>query len=378
MKMDLDDVDVLYKLDKSRAISNVLSYPEACLQAYKLEPINLPEVITSPRIIVIAGMGGSGISGDIVATWLQDRIKIPIISVKDYILPNYVDEDALVVLVSYSGNTEETLSVFSQALERKAQVLAVTSNGKLEEYCQKARLPFIRIPSGYQPREAIIYLTIPIASFLEKTEIIENLSMEIRSTAEVLQQVREQIKPEVPLEENPAKKIAVQILNTTPIIYGSGIQNPIAYRMKCQLNENSKVHAFYGVIPEMNHNEIMGWEHVAYKMFSVIFLRYHSEREEVKTRIEILKNLLSERGVTKVLEIWARGKSTLEKMFSTMFIGDMTTLYLAFLRNVDPLKIELIEKLKKELERKGTKQKILQKLLAIIEKENKITFSRKV
>ncbi len=368
MKIDLDNVDILYKLDKSHAISNVLSYPEACLQAYKLEPINLPEVVTPPQTIVIAGMGGSGISGDIVATWLQDKIKIPIISVKDYTLPNYVDKNALVILASYSGNTEETLSVFLQALERKAQILAVTSDGKLEEYCQKARLPFIRIPSDYQPREAIIYLTIPIVSFLEKMEIIENLSTEIRSTAEVLQQVREQIKPEVPLEENPAKEIAVQILNTIPIIYGSGIQNPIAYRMKCQLNENSKVHAFYGVIPEMNHNEIMGWKHMAPNMFSVIFLRYRGERDEIKTRIEILKNLLSERGVTRILEVWARGKSTLENMFSTMFIGDMATLYLAFLRGVDPLKIELIEKLKKELERKGTKQRILQRLSAIIEK----------
>lgn len=368
MKIDLDDVDVLYKLDESRAILNVLNYPEACLQAYKLEPINLPEVITSPRIIIIAGMGGSGISGDIVAAWLQDRIKIPIISVKDYTLPNCVDKNALVILVSYSGNTEETLSVFLQALERKTKVLAVTSNGKLEEYCQKARLPFIRIPSGYQPREAIIYLTIPIASFLEKMDIVQSLGTEIKSAAEVLKQVREQIRPEVPLEENPAKKIAVQILDTIPIIYGSGIQNPIAYRMKCQLNENSKVHAFYGVVPEMNHNEIMGWKHVEPNMFSVIFLRYHGERKEIKTRIEILKNLLSERGSTKILEIWAKGNSVLEKMFSTMFVGDMVTLYLAFLRGINPLKIELIEKLKKELERKGTKQKILRKLSAVIEK----------
>lgn len=367
MKISLDDVDTLYKLDKSHAILNVLSYPEACLQAYTLEPNILPEEEISPRTIVIAGMGGSGISGDIIATWLQNRVEIPIISVKDYILPNYVDKNTLVILVSYSGNTEEVLSIFSQALERKTQILAVTSNGKLEEYCQKAKVPFIRIPGGYQPREAIIYLTIPIASLFEKLGIVGDLSSEIESTAKILRQVREQIEPEVLLEENPAKNIAAQILNTIPIVYGSGIQSPIAYRIKCQLNENSKVHAFYGTIPEMNHNEIMGWNYVEPSMFSVIFLRHHGERKEIGMRIEIIKNLLLEGNAAKVLEIWAKGEGILEKMFSTMFIGDMATLYLAFLRGVDPSKIEFIEKLKKELEKRGTKQKILQKLSSIIE-----------
>jgi len=368
MKIDLDDVDILYRLDDAHAISNVLSYPEACLQAYKLKPTILPELTAPPRDIVIAGMGGSGMSGDIVATWLRDKVKIPITSVKDYVLPNYVSESTLVILVSYSGNTEETLSVFSQALERKTQILAVTSNGKLKEYCEKAEIPLIRIPNGYQPREAIIYLTIPIASFFEKMKIIEGVDTEIKSTSKILQQIREQIKPEVPLEENIAKNIAIQLLNTIPIVYGSGIQSPIAYRMKCQLNENSKVHAFYGVIPEMNHNEIMGWSYAKPNMFSAVFLRYRKEKEEVKARIEIIKELLLEKKVAKVLEVWARGRKILENMFSTMFVGDMATLYLAFLRGVNPSKIDLIEKLKKELEKRGTKQKILEKLSSIIEK----------
>ncbi len=366
MKINLDDIETLYKLDTGNAISNVLKYPEVCLEAYKLDPSHLPKFPVTPKTIIIAGMGGSGISGDIIATWLQNKIRIPIVSVKDYDLPSYVDESTLVVVVSYSGNTEETLNVFSQALKRKAKILAVTSNGKLKEYCQKIKIPFVCIPSKFQPREAIIYLTIPIASFLEKLGLVNGLDSDIKATAKTLQKIRSQIRPEVSLEKNPAKTLALQILNTVPVIYGAGIQKPIAYRMKCQLNENSKIHAFYGTIPEMNHNEIVGWSYMQSTDFSAIFLRYHGEREEIKARIDVIRSLFLERKAKRVLEIWGQGEKVLEQMFSTMFIGDMASLYLAFLRNVNPSEIRPIEKLKKELEKRGTKQRILQELTDII------------
>lgn len=365
MKFDLDDTEALYKRDGASAIFNVLGYPEACLEAYELEPSHLPKLRVVPQKIIIAGMGGSGISGDIIATWLQNKVKVPIISIKDYDLPSYVDENTLVVAVSYSGNTEETLNAFLQALKRKAQVLAVTSNGKLREYCQKIKIPFVHVPSKFQPREAIIYLTIPIASFFEKLELVSDLSNEIKATAKTLQKIRSQIRPEVSLEKNPAKNLALQILNTIPVIYGAGIQRPIAYRVKCQLNENSKIHAFYGTIPEMNHNEIVGWSYMQSTDLSVILLRYPKEREEIKARIEIIKFLFLEKKAKRILEIWGCGEKVLEQMFSTMFIGDMASLYLAFLRNINPLEIKPIEKLKRELEKKGTKQRILQELADI-------------
>jgi len=366
MKINLDDIGTLYKLDTGKAVSNVLKYPEACLEAYKLDPSHIPELRATPKNIIIAGMGGSGVSGEIIATWLENKIRVPIISVKDYDLPGFVDENTLVVVVSYSGNTEETLNAFLQALKKKAVILAVTSNGKLKEYCQKIKIPVIHIPSRFQPREAIIYLTIPIASFLEKLGLVGDLSDEIKATVKILQKIRGQIRPEVSLEKNPAKKLALQILNTVPVIYGAGIQKPIAYRMKCQLNENSKIHAFYGIIPEMNHNEIVGWSYMQSTDFSVIFLRYLEEREEIKARIEIIKSLFLKSKVKKVLEIWGYGEKVLGQMFSTMFIGDMASLYLAFLRNVNPSEIKPIEKLKRELEKRGTKQRILQELASII------------
>lgn len=349
----LDNIYEMLKIDKNNVLELCLKTPEHCKNAMKLAQIPKRVRRIKPRNILVAGMGGSAIGGEILREWLIDRISIPIEVCKDYILPAYVNEDTLVFAVSYSGETEETLTAFIEAMKRKSMVVSITSGGRLQKFSEKLGVPFVRVPEGLAPRIAFPYLFFPMIQLLKQFDIISGYEEEIEEAIQVLENIRDENAPAVPLKENFAKKLAWELKDSVPIVYGFRQYCPVARRLKSQFNENSKIPSFFDVFPELNHNEIMGWEARGEftKIFLVILIRDENEPPEIRHKIELTKELALQKA-KKVLEIHAKGEGKLARMLSVLYLGDLTSVYLAILHGVDPLPVETISKLKKQMEKK--------------------------
>lgn len=360
----LDNLEKIKLIDKDDLCRIQVRFPENCENAIKMaEKLKIPRRLRisrkvsinygKPERILVSGMGGSAIVGDILRTWLSDYLPIPISVSRDYHLPAYANNKTLVFTVSYSGKTEETLSSFIEAVKRRCMIIGVSSGGSLQRFCQKLKIPFVNLPKNMPPRAAIPYLFFSLVIAIEKLGVLKGRRREIAESLVVLKQVREEIKPETPTPRNIAKQIALQIKDTAPVIYGFGSFESIALRIKTQFNENSKVPAKCGVFPELDHNEIVGWggPPELTKIFSIILIRDSDEPPEIKARIDLTKKLALEGKVSKILELYARGQSKLAKMLSTMYIGDFASIYLAILYEVDPTTVEVITSMKEELER---------------------------
>ncbi len=360
--LTLDSLNKIKSVDRNGMCKIQVHLPENCEDAInRAEKLRIPHhveiskkiriVYKKPEKILVAGMGGSAIGGDLLRSWLSDFSPIPIDVSRDYRLSNYVDEKTLVFVVSYSGNTEETLSSFVEAVERRCMVVAITSGGQLLMLCKQLAIPVVELPSGIPPRTALPYLFFPLIVVLKKMKIIDGKSVEISEAITVLSKVREQIQPETPFSRNIAKQIALKVKGTIPVIYGFRHYSGVAARIKDQFNENSKVPAKCDVFPELNHNEIVGWQG-SKKLtgnFSVILLRDLDEPLEIKARIDLTKKLVLKKKVRVILELYGQGKFTLARMLSAIYIGDFVSIYLAILNNTDPTPVEIVTKLKSEL-----------------------------
>jgi glucose/mannose-6-phosphate isomerase len=247
----------------------------------------------------------------------------------------------LVFIISYSGNTEESISAFLDGIKRGCKLIALSSNGILEKLSEKYNIPFIKIPAGYQPREAIAWLLFPIGKILEAQGLFK---LDIKECLTVLKKLSLKLTARS-AKENPARKIALKLnsLGKIPIIYGHTYLLPVAKRWATQLNENSKLIAFSSSFPEMTHNEIVGLNNNSHRdKFVHILLRAENENKRLRKRIELTKKLV----LRNNLEIYAEGKTTLAKILSLLYIGDFVSFYLAVLRKVDPVPVKIIEKLK--------------------------------
>jgi glucose/mannose-6-phosphate isomerase len=354
MVSNLDSQERVKEVDKSNMLNHLAKTPEYCRDAIKrAEQTNVPTKM-KPKNIVIVGMGGSAIGGEILKDWLRDELLIPIEVSRDYTLPAYVDKDTLVFVNSYSGNTEETLSSFLAALRKKCTTVAITSGGQLETFCKKLQVPHVTIPSGLPPRVAVPYLFFPLPVLLEKMEILSNISDELEEAIQVFGSVSKANSFDIPTENNLAKKLANELIGTIPVVYGFRQYGAVAHRFKTQFNENSKLHSKYDVFPELNHNETVGWEapEALTKTYSIILIRDPEEPPELRNRIDTTKSLVFSRA-KKVHKIDAEGKGKLAKMFSVLCIGDYTSIYLAILQNKDPTPVKIIDRVKKELAKKS-------------------------
>ena len=303
--------------------------------------------------LAMLGLGGSGFSGDMIKALTADEIKIPVEVVKGYDLPAFVGKGWLVMPVSYSGNTEETISAAKQAAERGADMLIECSGGKLEGLAQESGYSLIKIPPGLQPRGAIGYLFYPAYLALGALGLINIEEDDEKEALELIRDKSVLFNRNTPARENPAKKLAAAIADSLPIIYGSeGICTALAYRLKCEINENGKTPCWWHNFPELNHNETVGWERLAgiTTKFSVIIFRNPDESPKMKARIEVIKGQIKE-NVGKVIEIPVEGRSKLARALSTMYLGDIASVYHALLTGVDPTPVVKIESLKKELAR---------------------------
>jgi glucose/mannose-6-phosphate isomerase len=333
-------------------------YGEATELTRKIQ-LNFPK----PDNIIVAGMGGSGIGGDLLKDWARNQASMPIEVNRDYHLPAYACKRTLVLLTSYSGDTEETLSAFLDALKRKCMIFCISSGGALLENAEKLGVPYLRVPGGIPPRAALPYMFVPLLISMEKMGLAAGAQQELSEALKLLEKVSKDNSPQKPAKENPSKTLALHIGQTSPVIYGFGFYRSVAMRFKQQFNENSKAPAKWDVFSELNHNEIVGWERAgkAAKCFSAIFIRDSEEPKEIHSRIEITKELVEQEGLN-LFEIQTQGKSTLARMLSTVCVGDFTSIYFALLRGVDPTPVKTVNYLKDTLKQNGFREKVISEL----------------
>jgi glucose/mannose-6-phosphate isomerase len=361
-KQILDDPEKIEAIDKSKMLSFCVNaarlYGEGASLAAKIQ-VSYP----TPDNIIIAGMGGSGIGGDLLKDWARNKLEVPIEVNREYALPQYAGKKTLVLITSYSGDTEESLGAFLDALKRKCMVFCASSGGALLEHAERLMVPFLRVPGGMPPRAALPYLFIPLLLGLEKMGLVSGASEELSESLKLLGKISKDNAPEKPSKENFSKILASNIGKTAPVVYGFGIYRAVAIRYKQQFNENSKIPAKWEVFSELNHNEIVGWEKAGElgKSFSAVFIRDEEEPVEIRSRIEITKELVGKLGL-RSYEVQGQGKSVLAKMLSTICIGDFASVYLAILQGVDPTPVKTINYLKDALKRNGVREKILEEL----------------
>ncbi len=309
-------------------------FPEHCREALEIaEKAKMPDV-KSPSIY-IAGMGGSGIAGRLLQSYLSDEIDVPVSVISDYSLPKYANKNSLVFAVSASGNTEETLSVYNDAKNKGATIIGLTAGGKLEELCKKDNNSCLKFPSGLPPRCTLGYQFFILLRSLEVMKIIKEKTDDIEEAIIVAESMQ---------DKGETRMLAEKIYNKIPIIFSSQWLEPVAYRWVTQLNENAKMLAFHNAIPEQNHNQINALSD-ADDNFFIIFIK---DIDDNKKRFEFLKSIIK----FPYSEVYTVGTSKLARMISAICLGDWCSYHAALLRKVDPMQVEIIERLKKYLENK--------------------------
>lgn len=349
--MNLDDPELYRKNDPEGMLARIKELPWQCREAYRAAlDFELPAGYRDIDNVVVIGMGGSAIGGDLLRTLVQSESKKPVIVHRDYGLPAFVDEYTLLIASSYSGNTEETLSAFGPALKTGAKKLAMTTGGKLGEMAAANNIPVFKIEYKAQPRAALGFSFIPALGFMQKLGFISDKAADIEETVRVLETLSLKLDENSPASTNPAKQLAGRLYGKLPVVYGAGIASEVAHRWKTQINENAKAWAFYEVFPELNHNATVGFPYppeVAGKI-RVVMLRSPLFNERVKLRYEVTSELLKKAGV-EYEYVDAEGESALAQVMCLVLMGDFTSYYLAILNRVDPSPVEVISYLKDRL-----------------------------
>ena len=360
--IDLDDMNLIANFDKSDQLSVMGLWAKFVREAReKSLKFNIPKSFQwkdkviefkEPANVIICGMGGSAIAGDYVVRLFEDQFNIPVIVSRDYYLPSFIDENSLVICISYSGNTEETLSRYLDALQRGSMIISISSAGALEEFAKTIKVPHMKIREGVPPRSSLPLIYITLITLLEKLNIISSIEKDIIETEKLLEELALEYAPNISTEDSIPKKIAYGLFNTLPIFLGYTVYSPVAYRAKCEFNENSKIVALNEDIPEQNHNGIVVFDNPnkALNDVAFVFFRDKNEAKPLKIRVEEVKKLASER-TEKVLEIYSQGKSTLAKQMSSTYLIDFVSIYLAILYEVDPTITPSIDKLKEILKK---------------------------
>jgi glucose/mannose-6-phosphate isomerase len=347
----LDDQSKISAIDKSNMLEKLANFPEQIKESIEIMKAKHLDFIRIDNVI-ITGMGGSGISGDIVKSLFRDKIRVPLFVNKEHDLPRWAKKETLTVFLSYSGNTEETISSFKNACQKKCKIICISSGGKLKELAEKVGVNHIEIPTGFQPREATAYLLFPLMLILKRVGLLNyKIESDIEETIYVTRDFVDENKKTIPEETNLSKQIARKIFNTIPQIYGWGFYSPIATRWRTQFNENSKIIAREDTVPESNHNDIVGWSSnpEVSRNFSCILLRDKSEEPfYIGMRFNFMKNLLKD-NASNLIEAYPRGKSRLAKAMYLMCLGDFVSCYLAILRGIDPTPVDIIQELKRHL-----------------------------
>jgi glucose/mannose-6-phosphate isomerase len=343
------DRETIARIDVSDQLTDILAIPEHLRDAlWKVESAGL-EPWDSPGGVIVAGMGGSAIGGELARAILGDHASRPLLTARAYGLPPWTTDNATVVCASYSGNTEETLACYEAAGVLGARRVVVTSGGKLAELARADGVPVLPVAGGYQPRAAVGYMTVAVLEVAALAGAGPRMNSEIDVAADHLEDLVIEWGPEGH-DASEAKTLARALSGTVPVIAGAGLTTSIAYRWKTQINENAEMPAYAAEFPELDHNEIVGWGSASqFGRFSAVFLDDDDTHPRVKERMELTGRLIRP-GATGVHRVTSRGRTTVERVFSLVLLGDLVSLYLAVLRGVDPEPVAAIEALKAELQ----------------------------
>ena len=349
--MILDSLSEMRSLDASGMLGLVGAMPEHVEKALVVSsnvPVGAPR--SGYRNVVVGGLGGSAIAGDVVKTLADERAGVPCSVVREYTPPRFAGPETLFFCSSYSGNTEETLSLYEEAKASRAGLVCLGSGGELQRRAILDGVPFLKMEEGLPPRAALGYSFFMIYDVLRRLSILPGEPGEVEETVTLLRKKALEYGEEVPSAENPAKQLALSLHGKTVVTYGTRLTQCAALRWKCQFNENSKVPAFMNVFPELDHNEIVGWRGAAATgtPYAVVVLRDASEHPRISRRISITSELMRADFV-HAAETWSEGRSLVTRIFSLIYVGDFASIYLAFLNGEDPTPVRKIQELKRRL-----------------------------
>jgi glucose/mannose-6-phosphate isomerase len=335
-------VEALRANDPSGQLDEVLALPEHLrdalwrVESARIEPFNASG-------LVIAGMGGSAIGADLAAAAFGSRLTSPLLAARGYELPAWLRTERAVLCSSYSGNTEETLACYEAAGALGSKRVVATTGGRLAELARRDGAPVIGMPAGMQPRAAVGYAFAIASEIAALARIADAIRTEIDSSASHLEASREGLI-------DRAGRIASELAGKVPLVYGADLTAPVAYRWKCEVNENAKLPAFCHELPEADHNEIVGWEGGAGLPFAAVFLTDRDQHPRVRERFELTAELI-ESHAAAIVSVETEGSSRTERLLWSVLLGDLVSLHLAASRGVDPGPVEVLERLKDELGR---------------------------
>lgn len=346
----MSDPAPLDSLDFAEAVHGLPEQLDAA--ARRAAATELPRVEGDVTQVVVLGMGGSGIAGDVLAAAARHDLEVPVTVLKQYRVPRHVGPGTLVFAVSYSGDTEETVSMATGAVERGAHLVAVSTGGALGELAAACGGAHVPCPPGLMPRAALGSLVAPLLVCLGRLGLLEGADGWLRSATEQLARRRDRCATGVDGTANGARELARRIGRTIPVVYGGGtIGEVAAMRWKADVNENAKAPAFWNAYPELDHNEICGWgQHgdVTRQVFTLVEVRHHFEHPKVSRRFEVTREIVEET-TAGVLSVEAEGDGRLAQLLDLMYVGDWTSLYMAYDAGVDPGPVDAIARLKEEL-----------------------------
>jgi glucose/mannose-6-phosphate isomerase len=336
-----DADEAVRAVDSDAQLDAVMAIPDHLRDAlWRVESAALE--LTRASGLMVCGMGGSAIGGDLAAAALGDRLGWPLTTIRGYELPAWTPQDRAVLCSSYSGDTEETLACYAAAEAVGTRRIVATTGGALAEQARRDGVPVIGLPAGLEPRAAVAYMFTIAAEVATVCGGADGLRAEIDSSAAHLEQARQGLNKR-------AATLAEELAGTTPVIYGSDLTAPVAYRWKCELNENAKMPAFSQELPELDHNEIVGWEG-APEGFSAVFLEDSDQHPRERQRFELTAKLI-EPHTERLVILETEGETRTERLLNAVMLGDLVSLHMAAARGVDPTPTDVIGRLKDELDR---------------------------
>lgn len=350
--MDLDDQSSFREIDVGNMLAHIDALPDQFENAWRLSrTLPLPVSHQHPRQIVLCGMGGSAIGGDLTAALVAATSPAAITVVRGYDLPTYAcGPDTLFVASSHSGNTEETLAAIEQAVDSGMQMLAITTGGELANHAQAHGYPLWHFEYKSQPRAALGWSFGLLIGLSDRLGLAPALAANLTEAVALLRAERDRYTAASPLAQNPAKRTAGQLVGRIPVIFGSGVFEPVARRWKCQLNENAKVWAQYETMPEANHNTIVGTEFPAEVMtkMAAVFITSSLDHPRVQLRYDLTFKMYLANAIMADTFV-PRGDSALAQMAHTILFGDYVSFYTAMAYGADPTTIAPITELKEQM-----------------------------
>ncbi len=338
-------------VDRFNFFRLLVEFPQQVADAVRIaRAVTVKVNVRRVQHIVVTGLGGSAIGGDLLRSYLADEMRSPIIVNRHYSLPAFVNQNSLVFVSSYSGNTEETVAAFREAVKRKAKAICISSEGKTASMAKRYGHPLITIPRGLPPRAALGYSFFAMLIALNKLRLARFRESSWKETVSLLRDLSHRYSS-IGSTHNPALEIAYRLKGRLPIVYSSTERfDSVNLRWRGQLAENAKVLSFGNVLPEMNHNELVGWcvLNNLMKNMVVLILRDRDDHRRVQKRIDITKDIVGE-FAHSVTEVQSEGRSLLARMFSLIYLGDWVSFYLAILNRVDPTPVKVIDYLKSQL-----------------------------